>query len=195
MTTPIIIKTATPSDEASIIDVLVRAFRMDPAVRWVWSDPQQYNMHFPNFVKAFGGKAFTHGTAYYVDNYMGAALWLPPDVHPDEEMMMSVLQQTVPQHIQEDVFAVFDQMSRYHPSEPNWYLPILGVDPSRHGKGFGSALLQHTLVQCDRENKLAYLESSNPKNIPLYERHGFKLLGKIQAGRSPTIFPMLRKPK
>jgi ribosomal protein S18 acetylase RimI-like enzyme len=194
MTTPIIIKNATASDEASIIDVLVRAFSMDPAVRWVWSDSQQYNMHFPSFVKAFGGKAFPHGTAYYVDNYMGAALWLPPDVQPDEDMLMSVLQQTVPQHIQKDAFAVFDQMSRYHPSEPHWYLPIMGVDPLRHGKGFGSALLQHTLIRCDQENKPAYLESSSPKNIPLYERHGFKLLGTIQAGTSPPIFPMLRKP-
>jgi GNAT superfamily N-acetyltransferase len=168
---------------------------MDPAVRWVWLDSQQYYKHFPSFLKAFGGKAFTHGTAYYVDGYIGAALWLPPDVQPDEDMMMSVLQQTLPQHIQKDAFAVFDQMSRYHPSEPHWYLPIMGVDPSRHGKGFGSALLQHTLIQCDRENKLAYLESSSPKNIPFYERHGFKLLGTIQAGTSPSIFPMLRKPK
>ena len=194
MTTPIIIKNATATDEASIFDVLVRAFNMDPAVRWVWLDSQQYYKHFPSFLKAFGGKAFTHGTAYYVDGYIGAALWLPPDVQPDEDMMI-VLQQTVPQHIQKDAFAVFDQMSRYHPSEPHWYLPIMGVDPSRHGKGFGSALLQHTLIQCDRENKLAYLESSSPKNIPFYERHGFKLLGTIQAGTSPSIFPMLRKPK
>jgi hypothetical protein len=38
----------------------------------------------------------------------------------------------------------------------------------------------------------AYLESSNPANVPLYERHGFRALGTIQAGSSPTIFPMLR---
>ncbi len=146
MTTPIIIKNATTTDEASIIDILVRAFNMDPAVRWIWSDSQQYYKHSPSFVKAFGGKAFTHGTAYYVDGYIGAALWLPPDVQPDEDMMMSVLQHTVREHIQKDAFAVFDQMSRYHPSEPHWYLPIMGVDPSRHGRGFGSALLQHTLI-------------------------------------------------
>ena len=27
-----------------------------------------------------------------------------------------------------------------------WYLPLLGVDPLHHGKGLGSALLQHALV-------------------------------------------------
>jgi hypothetical protein len=36
------------------------------------------------------------------------------------------------------------------------------------------------------------LESSNPANIPLYERHGFSVLGTIQVGSSPSVFPMLR---
>jgi hypothetical protein len=92
MTKPIIKTAATASDEASTIDVLVRAFSADPAARWVWPDSQQYHMHFPSFVKAFGGKAFTHGSAYYVDGYTGAALWLPPNVHPDEDTLNSIFQ-------------------------------------------------------------------------------------------------------
>jgi hypothetical protein len=47
-----------------------------------WPDAQQHRTHFAHFVQAFGGKAFTHGSAYYVDGYAGAALWLPPSVHP-----------------------------------------------------------------------------------------------------------------
>jgi GNAT superfamily N-acetyltransferase len=74
------------------------------------------------------------------------------------------------------------------------YLPLLGVDPLYHGKGLGSVLMQHAIVICDQDNKPAYLESSNPKNIPFYERHGFELLGTIQVNTSPPIFPMLRKP-
>lgn len=62
------------------------------------------------------------------------------------------------------------------------------------GNGFGSALLKHALIACERDNRLAFLESTNPGNDPLYQRHGFEVLGKIQVGTSPTIFPMLRKP-
>jgi ribosomal protein S18 acetylase RimI-like enzyme len=195
MITPIIKTAASALDEASIIEVLVRANWEDPAARWVWPDSQQFLTHFPSFVRAFGGKAFTHGSAYYVDGYVGAALWLPPDVHPDEDMLIALLQRTVSEQIQKDFFPVLEQMGRYHPSEPHWYLPLMGVDPSQQGKGFGSALLQHTLMQFDRDNKLAYLESSNPRNIPLYKRHGFELLGSIQIGTSPSIAPMLRRPK
>ena len=55
-----------------------------------------------------------------------------------------------------------------------------------------SPLMRHALAACDRDRLPAYLESSNPANIPLYERHGFERLGAIRAGESPTVVPMLR---
>jgi ribosomal protein S18 acetylase RimI-like enzyme len=195
MTKPIIMTAASASDEAATIDVLVRAFSADPIAQWIWPDSQQCHMYFPSFVRAFGGKAFRHGTAYYVDGYGAAALWLPPGVLPDEDELSSIFQRSVSEQIQKDVISVFDQMGRYHPSDPHWHLPLMGVDPLKQGKGFGSALLQHALVHCDRDNKLAYLESSSPRSIPFYERHGFELLGTIRLGTSPSIFPMLRRPR
>ena len=47
----------------------------------------------------------------------------------------------------------------------------------------------------DAEGVVAYLESSNPRNIPLYERHGFEVMGKIQVGAAPVLTPMLRRPR
>lgn len=60
------------------------------------------------------------------------------------------------------------------------------------GRDQGSTLLRHALARCDRDHVPAYLESSNPANVPLYERHGFAVLDTIQVGSSPPIFPMLR---
>ena len=77
MTLPIV-KTAIESDKAGVIDALKLAFAADPAVRWVWPDPQKYLSYFSSFAKAFGGKAFAYESAHYVGNYSGAALWLPP---------------------------------------------------------------------------------------------------------------------
>jgi ribosomal protein S18 acetylase RimI-like enzyme len=83
-------------------------------------------------------------------------------------------------------------MGGYHPTEPHWYLPLIGVDSAHQGRGYGSALLRHALRQCDQDNVAAYLESSNPANVPLYERHGFVVLGTTQVGSSPPFIPMLR---
>jgi ribosomal protein S18 acetylase RimI-like enzyme len=189
------IKTATGSDEAAIIDVVLLAFSADPAARWTWPDPTQYLTHFPSFVRTLGGKAFAHQSAHYVDGYAGAALWLPPGIQPDEEALMTLLQSTASPQAQKDGVTLFEQMGRYHPREAHWFLPFIGIDPYHQGKGHGGALLQHALIPCDRDQTLAYLESSNSKNIPLYERQGFELLGTIQVGTSPPVFPMLRKPR
>lgn len=187
-----IIKTATQSDEAAATAVVVLAFSGDPAARWAWPDPAEYLRNFPGFVKVFGGNAFAHQSAYYVDGYTGAALWLPPGVNPDDEALTAFVQRTGSAQVQRDGPAVFEQMARYHPEEPHWYLPFIGVDPSRQGEGYGAALMRHALVACDRDRTPAYLESSNPRNISLYERHGFEVLGSIQVGTSPPIVPMLR---
>lgn len=189
-----IVKTAALADEARVIDALRLAFVADPATRWVWPDPQKYLTHFPSFAKAFGGRAFENQSAYYVGDYFGAALWLPPNIHPDVDSLMTLFQSTASDEAQKDGPALLEKMGSYHPAEPHWYLPLLGVDPLRHGKQLGSALMSHALSRCDREDSVAYLESSNPKNIPFYQRHGFELLGTIQVGTSPPIFPMLRKP-
>jgi GNAT superfamily N-acetyltransferase len=194
MTIPIV-KTAAESDETGVFDTLKMAFVADPAVRWVWPDPQKYLSHFSSFAKAFGGKAFGNGGAQYIGNYFGAALWLPPNVQPDVDAMIALLQDSGSDEAREDGLKVFEKMSRFHPTEPHWYLPLLGVDPFHHGKGLGSALMGHAISVCDQDNKLAYLESSNPKSVPFYKRHGFKLLGTIQVNTSPPIFPMLRMPR
>jgi ribosomal protein S18 acetylase RimI-like enzyme len=191
----IAIKTAMASEKDPVIDVLVLAFSTDPAARWIYPDPHQYLSNFPSFVQAFGGKAFTHRSAYCLEDHAGAALWLPPDVHPDEQAMVALMQSTVHERNHKDAAGVFEQMGRYHPNQPHWYLPLIGIDPARQGQGYGSALMQHALMPCDRDKTLAYLESSNPKNIPLYKRHGFELLGTIQVGASPPLFPMLRRPR
>jgi hypothetical protein len=88
MTAPIV-KTATESEEVSVIDALKLAFAADPAVRWVWPDPPKYLSHFSSFARAFGGKAFANKSAHYVGNYSGAALWLPPNVHADVDQLIA----------------------------------------------------------------------------------------------------------
>ncbi len=108
---------------------------------------------------------------------------------------MALVQRTVAAPVLPDILAVLEQMSRYHPSEPHWYLSLLGVDPLHQNQGYGSALLRHGLSRCDHDHTLAYLEASSPRSLPLYERHGFELLGTVQVGTSPLIFPMRRRPR
>ena len=149
----------------------------------------------PQAARAFSSKGFALGTAYEIGGFAGVALWLPPGVPADEESLASLMNRTAHPDIEQDLAQVLERMSGFHPREPHWYLPLIGVDPARQGERLGNQLMAHALARCDADGLPAYLESSNPRNIPFYERQGFDVLGKIQVGSSPTIVPMLRKPR
>ena len=187
------ITTAAESERTHAIATLTAAFADDPAVRWMYPDDDQYRRSFPGFAAAFGGRAFAAGTAHIAEGFAGAALWLAPGTEPDEEALIGHIERTAAGTERDALFAVFEEMGGYHPEMPHWYLPLIGVAPAHQGRGVGSALLHHALAAADRDGMPAYLESSNARNVPLYQRHGFALLGTIQHGSSPPIFPMLRR--
>ena len=187
------VKTMTTAEETSAVDTIVLAFAADPMARWSWPDAHQYMIAMPALTRAFGGRAFHHEGAHCTDGYAGAALWLAPGVGPDDEALGEIVEQTVSLTRRAESAAVFEQMAKFHPVEPHWYLPLIGVDPMYQGKGHGDALMRYALERCDRDHLPAYLESTNPRNISLYKRHGFEALETIQVGSSPPLVPMLRR--
>ena len=180
------VRAVSERDQQAVVDVLTLAFSTDPMARWTYPNPATYLSIMPATIKAFGGNGFAHGTVHLVEGGGAAAMWLPPGVLADSERLEALIQQYAPRERQADMAQVFEQMGKFHPEKPCWYLPLIGVDPTSQGRGYGSALLRYALEQVDRAGAPAYLESSNPRNVPLYERHGFEVLGSIQAGSSPT---------
>ena len=178
-----------------LFGALTVAFAADPAARWMFPDPQQYLRWFPPFARAFGGAAIAHGTAWTDEDLAAAALWLSPDAHPDDEALADVIADGVAGREKRYAYTVFDEMARHHPAVPHWYLPLIGVDPARQGRGLGAALLQPVLACCDEAGAPAYLEATGPRNRALYERHGFRAVAEIRVGDCPPITPMLRPPR
>jgi len=174
------------------LSAMMLAFSGDPFFRWFAPDPDLYVRHGCDLMNAFGGNAFNNGTAYASANYEGVSFWLPPGVKTDEELAHESISQIVPAELLETVWSIFGEMGNYHPKEDCWYLPLIGVDPARQGQGLGSALLKHALEIIDRNSLPAFLESSNPRNISLYERYRFEVVGRIQIGSSPPVHPMIR---
>jgi GNAT superfamily N-acetyltransferase len=183
---------AGPRDSARVLDTITLAFAADPPSRWLYPDDRGYLRHFPAFIEALGGAALHRGTGFATGEFSGTALWLAPGASPDEEGLMRLVETVAPDK-RASMGAVIEEMGRYHPSEPHWYLPLIGVVPAQQGAGLGGALLRRGLAEADAAELPAYLESTNPRNRPLYERHGFKAIGEIRVGTCPPIVPMLRK--
>ena len=124
MTAELEVKSAGANIQASTISTIVLGFAADPMARWVWPDSSEYLRIMPQFVKAFGGGAFEHGTAYITEGARAAALWLPPGVEPDEVAMGAVMAQAPRSEIADDMRLMLQGMAEHHPYEPHWYLPL-----------------------------------------------------------------------
>lgn len=190
---PTEIRSATPGEMPQAVAAIVAAFLTDPLARFAWPAPYDHLRGMALAAREFAGGSFEHGTAYVSADFCGTALWLPPGVPPKGEALERVFRDTAhPEHLN-DLLATFEQMEKWHPEEPHWYLPIVGVEPNAQGKGLGADLMRHAVARCDQEQALAYLESSNPRNISLYQRHGFEVMGQIRVGAAPLVTPMLRR--
>ena len=179
------------ADRQRAIDTVLLGFSTDPFLRWLYPSADLYLKAGPA-MHAFGGAAIDHHSAYMANDSQGVALWIPPGVEPDEERFMAEVLKYVPEEKHETLFAILEKMEEYHPNEDTWYLPIIAVDPAFQGQGLGSQLMKAGLERVDTEGLPAYLESSNPRNMSLYERCGFVTVGKIEFGDCPPIHPMFR---
>lgn len=189
------VRVAQASDRAAVLDSLMLAFSGDPCLRYMLDTPDKLLKGFHAFAAAMGGAALDQGSAWLAEDAAAAALWLPPGVSSDREAMLAVIVELARPEKLPVLAEVGEAMAAYHPQEPHWYLAMIGVDPARQGRGYGSALLRQSLRRCDEEGIVAYLESSNPKNVPLYERHGFEVVGFVQPADFPGLHPMIRQPR
>ena len=144
------VQAATSEREQAVVDVLTLAFAQDPMARWALPDAHAVLKAWPHMVRAFGGRALLNGSADVLEDGGGAALWLPPGVEPDGERLVGLIQEHAPAPRIPALMAIFEQMGNFHPKEPHWYLPVIGVDPSRQGMGLGSILMRHAVARSDR---------------------------------------------
>ena len=191
-----VIRTAAADELDKVLATTTLAFNSDPLMRWMLPGSDAFIAGFGPLVNAFCGASVANGSTYVTEDFGGAALWMPPGLEPDEAAMGEFAAKYLPPGILEDFGDLMGQMDHYHPHDvPCWYLAVIGVDGYHQGKGIGSALMKHVTRELDENSMLAYLESSNPANISLYQRHGFEIMGEIRAGSAPVVTPMIRQPQ
>jgi ribosomal protein S18 acetylase RimI-like enzyme len=130
------------------------------------------------------------------------AVWLPPGAFPWTGTRQA---RAVPTLIQTMIaapwsFPAFMRLgsnaARAHPTEPHWYLVVLGVRPRHQGHGHGSRLVAAGLRHADHAGTACYLETSDPDNVAFYQRFGFTIvddaLPLVPGG--PTHIAMRRPP-
>ena len=138
---------AKPDQFEAAIMLMTHCFIDDPVCRYLYPNTSQYFRFFPEYVRIYGEKGADRGGAHICGD-RGAALWVPPDVHPDEDALDALLERSVAPDAKAELFDVYAEFDRAHPSEPHWFLPLMGVDPFMKKQGIGAALMTHGLNMC-----------------------------------------------
>jgi ribosomal protein S18 acetylase RimI-like enzyme len=191
------------ADLAAAVGALVRAFDDDPAMTWIFPDDQMRRRRLPGFFAATlrGTSLRYEGTEVVAAGsaVLGAAIWLPPGTWRPPLWRQLAGLPAVALRLRSRLpvaSAFYGALVRLHPERPHWYLSGIGTDPPVQGTGVGGALMRSRLVRCDAARQPAYLESSKERNVPFYERHGFRVTGELSIPRGgPTLWLMWREPQ
>jgi GNAT superfamily N-acetyltransferase len=180
-------------DLSDLEDVLMLAFADDPHLEWLYpNDAAARRTWFRTALEA--GRR--RGHTYRTDDGTGVGIWSPPGVNSLSRADGAVLYQQMAESYgvagTERLDAVAAARSALHPIEPHFYLLILGV--ATKGQGVGAELIAPVLRVCDEQGWPAYLESSSPRNVTFYERHGFAALHEIVVEGGPPLLGMWRPP-
>ena len=179
-----------------------RAFWPDPLFgHFARSDLQEHRV-LPIFLGALVRDALAHGEVHgaFVDGRLiGSASWLPPGTMPrsrgrELRIQLACARALVTCRNRRTGIRLLDEIENIHPTEPHWYLALLGVDPAHKGHGHGRALLDRILERCDHDLEPAYLETQKPENLPFYERFGFVVRDEILFDDAPPMWTMWRDP-
>ena len=106
----------------------------------------------------------------------GAAMWCPPGFTDGWDAILREMDPLV-RELAGDLTQRYDTfwewIDGFHPAEPHWYLDHVAVRADRRGEGLGRVLLDHGLAAAKADGVPAFLVTSRPENVGLYERFGF----------------------
>lgn len=193
---------AIAADLPAVARVMADAFADDPVQRWAFAPATDPDAGRRALFEVMTDEYFWLGHLHVVTDaggIAGAAMWSPPDRDALHGAGLETLIERLTPHLGDQLETRLGELARAHehrPAEPHLYLGILGVDPGRQSRGHGTDLLAPTLAQCDRMGLLAHLESSNERNVPFYERHGFEVVTAYRCGGDgPPMTIMTRPPR
>jgi GNAT superfamily N-acetyltransferase len=191
---------AVRADLDAIVDVWVDAFSSDPFLRWMGdADDASWPAFGRVWLSFIAGMCFERGHMIVTEPAGAAVAWIPPDlsmIGPDDmDRGAAIIAEHAGETRRDEAVTTMMAAGSHSSPEPHWTLQYIGVGSAQQGQGVGAMLVEPYLRRCDEDGLPCGLVSSNPRNVPFYERHGFTVTAEVpNPDGSATLRPMLRHP-
>jgi ribosomal protein S18 acetylase RimI-like enzyme len=182
--------------------VLARAFQHDPFLVYALPNAQRRSRVLPVLFRIVVRYCLRYGAIYTTSGTEGVACCLPPGQTTTSGRLALISLSAPPLQLGLTGLRRFLRASavaevahtRAAPGA-HWYLWALGVDPACQGRGFGGQLVQTVLRRARAQGLQCYLDTENPRNVPFYQRDGFRLVSETMiSGSDVSVYAMLWEP-
>jgi GNAT superfamily N-acetyltransferase len=190
-------RVAGPDDVDAVAACLASAFYADPVWGlWAFPDERDRERRLFELMRAFVAAGVRHPWVRMTSRCEAAIVWVPPgesEMTAEEELVFDDGLDALAEARAPEFRRLFELFEECHPQdEPHYYLSLWGAQRDHARRGFGGALMRESLALIDGERMSAYLESTNPANIPRYESLGFQARDSFGPEGGPTITTMWR---
>lgn len=168
------------------IDLLQAAFADNLSVNYIVQQDQKKKMRIARLIEYAYTTCERYGKVISTDDGHGCALVLFPD-----QKKFSLRSLALDLKLILDVtgfsrlFKILKReqlINEQHPDKFIYYLWFIAIDPVQQGKGLGTELLQKLIAEAHLMQRPFYLETSTLKNIPWYEKNGFRIFHELDIG-------------
>jgi GNAT superfamily N-acetyltransferase len=189
---------ARRSELDKVAELFASAFKDDPIIRWPFPDDAPPDADVELFTTLVRDAYGPLDVTWVLGAPDAAAVWLPPAeaarfLEIERPSRARITPLTDDRGRRYDAF--WEWMGAHVPDEPCWFLEIVAVDKGRRGAGLASTLIRHGLARAAAAGQPAFLETSIPRNVAVYEHLGFRVAERGEAPNGgPTIWFMRAEP-
>ena len=184
------VRLAAASDRAVLATLFARAFADDPALCWLFPNPEHRPRQLARlFAVLFDSDA--NGVRLMLNQGEAATLWRGPG---HAETTLGEMLRFAPGLLAAFGLAVGRALTlsaaidAHFPPYPFWYLHLAGCDPVQQGRGFGRAVVQAGIDRMGGSGLPFYLETATMRNIGFYQSLGFRVTDEWRVGRDGPVF-------
>ncbi|QXV56066.1 GNAT family N-acetyltransferase [Amycolatopsis sp. TNS106] len=195
------IRPGEPGDLDGAADVLAAAF-----ADYAWTRhtvaADDHVRRVRDLQRLFVGRiGLPHGRVWVADGLEGvvaAAVWTTPE-SSGAEAAFAELAESMPALAGDRTAAAISAeqaLAPHRPAGPVWFLATVEVHPALQGKGLGRAIVEPGLMAADAAGVPAFLETSEPANVPFYRKLGFEVTAEVELpDGGPRTWAFRREPR